>query len=274
MNRMMNRKTTRRGFWTAAGALLLALPWAMVAHAGEVEKGAEPMPEVLYSPSSQGVDAEYPFWVAAERVLGPDGKPDTRLFSPSALESLNALLAERPVDGCIHVGPYYADRYIPYAPESMSLFEANLYVSKLSVRGRVTGRDFGFGSGGGPAQIFRITVLEVFKGDSRERNELYFFFPRGTFAIGNHLVCKTDNQFADTPEIGDEVVIFDPYRDEDQIGAPIVTGFAEAFFVLKKDGSLSLPASVAREQPALHFQTHEEFLGNLRRLRDALQQPQ
>jgi hypothetical protein len=62
----------------------------------------------------------------------------------------------------------------------------------------------------------------------------------GTFKVGSRTICKTDPQYAELPEVGDEIVIFQPKDDRGDErfldaydGAGVVT--------IKSDGRLALP---------------------------------
>jgi hypothetical protein len=193
------------------------------------------MPQVLYSTRPE---IEYPVWVAAEAALDPNGKVNRKLFAEWAANTIDSMFTTiEPVDGCIPVTAAYRQHgFMPPSRETVREAARNV---PFALHGRVTGRSYGFNESV-PGQLLRLEPIELLKGEPENIAEYYVFFPVGDFAIGDHRICKSDNRLPETPEVGDELLVTDPWRvtKDDRF---IETWGIQGLIVIDDDGTVHLP---------------------------------
>lgn len=126
------------------------------------------------------------------------------------------------------------------------------------VLGTVTGLQPGF-IGEQPGVLVRFTVDRVMKGVAPE-SSYFSFLPRGSFYVGDILVCATDEFHAPVPELGDDLlVLFDDhwFNESDIVPPP---GGAFGVVGLSQDGELRLPPPYAESSPELTDTAPAKFL--------------
>jgi len=205
--------------------------------------GGDSMPQVLYSTRPE---IEYPVWVAAEAALDPDGKVTRKLFAEWAANTIDSMfITIEPVDGCIPVTAAYEQFGV--APPRRDTIRAAARNVAFALHGRVTGKSYGFHEGF-PGQLLRLEPIELLKGEPENLAEYYVFYPVGDFDVGDFRICKSDNRLPEPPEIGDELLVTDPWRvtKDDRF---IETWGVEGVIVIENDGTVHLPKQVrlARE---------------------------
>jgi hypothetical protein len=199
-----------------------------------VAGGGDSMPQVLYSTRPE---IEYPVWVAAEAALDPDGTVNRALFPEWAAKDIETNFGVEPVDGCIPIGAAYEQFGI--APPARDTVRAAARNVAFALHGRVTGKSYGFHTGI-PGQLLEIEPIELLKGGPENLAVYYAFFPVGNVPLGDRIYCKSDHRFPYTPEIGDELLVTDPWRarKDDRF---IETWGPEGLIVIESDGSVHLP---------------------------------
>jgi hypothetical protein len=168
--------------------------------------GAEPgrLPKAHYVPSR--TTQPYPFWIEKSMILNPDRSVNTDLVSPSGAAEIDALRRTPAKDGCVRIGAEPEDAMgVP----SRGTIEEGTRNSRLLVLGKVTERAYGF-KGYIPGQLLRVVPEEILKGVPRDVPAYFVFIPVGAFHLGAMPLCKTDDRFADPPQVGDEVLLFAP----------------------------------------------------------------
>jgi hypothetical protein len=193
-----------------------------------------PMPETLSN------RAALPFWVDADQVLKKNGQINSELLGHEATRDIERILSKPAQDGCIQAGEILIDRITINGKMIRRTSLAETFGSAaVAMRGRVTGRSVGF-QGSFAGTLIRFEATTIYKDTSRPQRLYYTFMPVGRLKIGNRTICKTDPNYAEVPEVGDEIVLLQPegYRSDDQYvdaydGAGIIT--------VKSDGRVSLP---------------------------------
>lgn len=175
----------------------------------------EPIPKTLTL-----ANATQPTWIEASIALTDTGEPNPAVWGQDTARILEILHtpSDHPIylngkvvgyqdraseQGCRPVGATYFD--YPDAPRRGTLDEA-ITDSKVALLARVTGKAYGFYAGD-PGQLFQVEPVQSY-GANLSQAAYYFFMPVGRFRIGGVEICKTDERYADPPEIGDEVFLF------------------------------------------------------------------
>lgn len=168
------------------------------------------IPPVLFA-TLPHVDNTYPIWVSAEAAISAEGELIAELFHPHLHSRLRSYLQTPPdpAKGCIPVAKLIGD---PINPPDRSHLGGAIEHSSVVLLGEVVARDFGF-ERGLPGQLLAVRPLRTYKGDTR-LDHYYFFMPVGRFSAGPYTFCKTDNRYPDPPELGDQVLIMAPTREE------------------------------------------------------------
>jgi hypothetical protein len=195
--------------------------------------GGDSMPQVLYTSQPE---FEHPIWVAAEAALAPDGTVNEELFGQSA-STLESHLAMEPTDGCIRLTEFYSQPGIgPPSRESVELAARNV---AFALHGRITGKAYGFYYST-PGQLLRLEPIELLKGGPESHAVYYVFFPVGTFSVGDYDICKTDDRYPEPPEIGDELLVTDPWRTRKD-DSFVNTWGPKGVIAIESDGTVHLP---------------------------------
>ncbi len=190
--------------------------------------GAEPghLPKAHYVPSR--TTQPYPVWIEKSMLLNPDRSVNTNLVPPPGVAAIKTLRRTPAEGGCVRVGAAFEDTMgIP----PRETIEEGTRNSRLIVLGRVTEKAYGF-QVDVPGQLLRVVPEETLKGVPRDVPAYFVFVPVATFHLDAMPLCKTDDRFADPPEVGDEVLLFapsEPDRHEDE---------REPFFELEDDRGL------------------------------------
>ncbi len=225
-----------------------------------------PMPEVMRSEHSRPSDD--PFWIDANRVFTKDGQIDAQLLGPHETSYVSRVLATPERDGCIQAGEIFVDRIVMNGKiiRRTSLDET-FGSAGVAIRGRVTGRSTGF-EGTTAGTLIRFEPITIYKDNSRPQKVYYTFMPVGRFRVGNKTICKTDPNYAEVPEVGDEIVLLQPDDDRGETqyldsydGAGIVT--------IKRDGRLALPAIFRSDSSPQPLTTGKDFFRRLQAMVDA-----
>lgn len=156
-----------------------------------------PIPDVL-----QLEFAREPIWRSARSVETPDGKLNVEAFGESASIMLSELFASPMSDGCRHMKEVVIDYIYPSPRHTL---DSAIASAQAAIVGRVTGREYGFYSGV-PGQLFQVRAERRFT-DRTPADYYYFFVPVGDFRAGDVSICKTDEQFAEPPQVGEEVIL-------------------------------------------------------------------
>ncbi len=203
------------------GALLVAAMLAAPATAQirQATPRSYAMPETLTL-----AGATVPTWVAASVALTPSGELNAAAFGGETANIRKILdtpsdqpvyfngkvvgYQDRPsMEGCRPVGE--GDFDYPDPPRRGSLDDA-IADSKVALLGRITGKAYGFYAGE-PGQLFQVEPLRSY-GQALTKARYYFFIPIGRFQFGGIEICKTDERYAQPPQVGGEVFLF--------VGAP------------------------------------------------------
>lgn len=160
--------------------------------------GSAPMPRTL--PST--LLAMPPIFVAADRVLLPDGSVDPSMFRPGEIENIRYELDLQPSDGgCVDM---MSSDQLPPNGGHPRLSEV-IRDKENTVLTEVTGRIYGY-FGFVPGTLLRVETREVLKG--KANRETYFIhFPEGAFEVGDRRICRTTLGFPSPPELGDRVLL-------------------------------------------------------------------
>lgn len=223
------------GFLTAAlGVVVLALAGLPLSAQPEVVSAyeGEPMPDVLFTNWRE----DYPYFIAARRMLEPDGKLATQLLPETYPEGLVGRLQPKADGGCAGFGPIL--------PESAAAadFEQALDQADLVLTATVTGIEPGFTGGGVEAgTLLRIAPDRVFKGPADRTWTHYLFFAVGRFQLGDVEVCARDfGQFAELPAVGDQVLLMIRLHAANT-GEFLYHDGRDGLVTLKQGGTVSFP---------------------------------
>jgi hypothetical protein len=211
---------------TLAGLPLSAQPEVVSAYEGE------PMPDVLFTNWRE----DYPYFIAARRMLEPDGKLAAQLLPETYEEGLEGRLQPKADGGCAGFGPIL--------PESAAAadFEQALDQADWVLTATVTGTEPGFAAGATRAgTLLRIVPDRVFKGPMDRTWTHYLFFAVGRFQFGDVEVCAGDfGQFAELPAVGDQVLLM-IWLHAANTGEFLYHDGRDGLITLKRDGTVSLP---------------------------------
>jgi hypothetical protein len=279
----MNRKTTRPGFWTAAGVVLLVVPLALVTHGEEAENGGAPSSNAatqppteiphVYPPEAEALrgktEAEleavpiedYPIWVSARAFYEVDGEmsgwellePQRRSSHEAGHKNRLRQLEEARARGdqakvaalsqCPDDPTGYFRSYHGSADQTLEDLTGN---ARSIYRGTVIERDSGFVDG------LPTTVLLMRKGWVLKQGEeplparLLVEYRYADFRIGDNLFCWGVDRNPPVPAVGDSILVF-------AFGKPTTSGMVggrhEKILFERPNGTdLSLPKTL-REDP-------------------------
>lgn len=210
---MKQASCTTQSLWKRPAAVLSALLVCSITGLTLVpatEATEVTIPPVLFA-TLPHVDNTYPIWVSAEAAISTDGDVVTDLFHPHLHSRLQRYLETPtdPTEGCVPVGELIAD---PINPPDRSHLGGAVEHASVVLLGEVVARDFGF-ERGLPGQLLAVRPLHTYKGDA-SLDHYYFFIPVGRFTAGPYTFCKTDNRYPKPPQLGDQVLIMAPTREE------------------------------------------------------------
>jgi hypothetical protein len=228
------------------GALLVVAMLTAPASAQKT-RHAYPIPETLTL-----AGATVPTWVAASVALTPSGELNAAAFggvtrrireildTPSdEAVYLNGKVVgyqdRSSMEGCRPVGAGFFD--YPEPPRRGSLDDA-IADSKVALLGRITGKAYGFYASE-PGQLFQVEPLRSY-GQALTQARYYFFIPIGRFQFGGIEICKTDERYAQPPQVGGEVFLF-VGAPADREGVLLDVLDPGDIVVVEPDGSLRLP---------------------------------
>jgi hypothetical protein len=226
-------------------AAMLAAPAS--AQARQATPHSYPIPETLTL-----AGATVPTWVAASVALTASGELNAAAFGgeTARIREILDTPSDQPVyfngkivsyqdrpsmEGCRPVGASFFD--YPNPPRRGSLNDA-IADSKVALFGRITGKAYGFYAGD-PGQLFQVEPLRSY-GQALTKARYYFFIPIGRFQFGGIEICKTDERYAQPPQVGGEVFLFvgAPADREDVLFHVLDPGDV---VVVEPDGTLRLP---------------------------------
>ncbi len=179
----------------------------------------------------------YPVWVDASLVFNQDGSVNTTLVHPQGAREIQAIKAIPPANGCTPVGIYFQD-ILGLLPRTSP--EQAVQASRLVILGKVTEKSYGLHVDT-PGQLLRVVPEEVIKGRPRNVDAYFVFLPLGTFTMGGLKICKTDSRYPDPPLVGEEVLLFVPFQEEDQAEPYLEIQDGEGIITLHAGGATSLP---------------------------------
>jgi hypothetical protein len=231
--------------------------------------GAAPghLPKVHYVPNRM---ASYPLWIEKSMLLNPDRSVNTDLVHPSVVAVIKALRRTPAEAGCVRVRAEPEDS-IGVPPRGS--IEEGTRNSRLVVLGEVTERAYGF-KAYVPGQLLRVVPEETLKGVPRDVPAYFAFVPVGNFHLGVMPLCKTDDLFADPPQVGDEVLLFvpaGPDPDEDEREPFLELEDDKGLVTVRSDGTVSLPRAWRREEDSTPSPFTRDDL--LERVRCTLSEP-
>lgn len=167
------------------------------------EAGSE-LPQILYTTLSKHPSA-YPTFVSATAAVNEDGTLNEKLLHPASKSTLENLLSQDAVNGCIQIEEVWWEEMGVPSRESVQTATQR---SDLVARGKVVGKEYGFRFHE-PGQLVEVHIEQTYKG-KLSSEDLLTFIPVGTFTAGPYQICKIDRRFVQPPEIGDEVLLFVP----------------------------------------------------------------
>jgi hypothetical protein len=236
-----------------------------------------PMPKTLSLPHQA-----LPIWAEASVAVSADGEPNPAVWGSETgrIHEILTTPADNPIyfngkivryqneqsaPGCRDVGTTYFD--YPDPPRRGTLDDA-ITDSRVALLGRVTDKAYGFSSGQ-PGQLLQIEPVRSY-GHQLSHNRYYFFVPIGRFTVGGVTICKTDERYAEPPDIGGEVFLF-VSKPEDTRGVFFFVYNAGDIVPVEADGSLRLPPQYAAEHGgasrAAAPRTRAELLARIQNLR-------
>lgn len=227
-----------------------------------------PMPDVLHS--GQSNRAQRPFWVDASQVLTKNGQLNSQLLGPEAASDIARLLAAPEKDGCIQQGEFIIDRIVI---NGKTVYRSSLddafRSAAVAMRGRVTGRSTGF-QGSFAGTLIRFEPVTIYKDNSRPRSLYYTFMPVSRLQLGSKTICKTDRNYAEVPEVGDEIVLLQP--DDDRSDEQFLDAYDGAGIVtIKRGGRLALPLAFRSATPPQPLTSGKSLYGRLQELMEEKQ---
>ena len=236
------------------------------------------MPKTVWLPTQP-----LPIWAEASVAVSADGEPNPAIWGsePPRIHEILTTPADNPiyyngkiiryqsepsVPGCRDVGITYFD--YPEPPPRGTLDDA-IMSSEVAVLGRVTDKAYGF-SAGEPGQLFQIEPVSSY-GYPLAQARYYFFVPIGRFTVGGVTICKTDERYAEPPDIGGEVFLF-VFKPEDTAGVFFFVYNAGDIVPVGPDGSLRLPPQYAANEQgtaprAAALRTRSDLLARIQTLR-------
>jgi hypothetical protein len=232
--------------------------------------GADPghLPKVHYVPgrNSQG----YPLWIEKSMILSPDRSVNTDLVPPPVAAEIRGLRTTPAEGGCVRIGSESEDS-IGVPPRDT--VEEGTRNSRLVVLGKVTERDYGF-KAHIPGQLLRVVPEETLRGKPRDVPAYFVFVPVGSFHLGAMPLCKTDDLFADPPQVGEEVILFAPTgpdRHDDEREPFLELEDDKGLVTVHSNDEVSLPRAWRKRDEAKSMMppTRDSFLERVRRAAQA-----
>jgi hypothetical protein len=250
-----------RAFWHETGKTFIRESIGSILLSGRSAISGE-IPRVLHIPNA---GTPYPAWVAAERVLTPSGEIDPSLFSLSDRLIIGQYLRMPAREGCIRLrhelqieeptaaGPKAARQNLASTAKSAGWV----------LNATVTARAAGF-SASLPGTLLEIVPEEILKGPRDRGGVHYIFFPVGTFSVGGIKICKTDDDYADLPEVGEHVLLFIDlfWRNEDRF---LWAGGDSGIISINKEGLVSLPKRYLATDPSLEGGAQDDLIRFVRK---------
>jgi hypothetical protein len=206
-----------------------------------------PMPKMLYL-----YQQTLPVWAEASVAVSAEGELNPAVWGSETarIHEILTTPADNPIyfndklvgyrdkpsaPGCRDVGPTFFD--YPEPPRRGTLEEA-VTDSKVALLGRVTNKAYGFYAGE-PGQLFQLEPVRSY-GSPLSKARYYFFMPIGRFSVAGLTICKTDQRYAEPPDIGGEVFLFvlDPEKPAGVLFHVLDPGDVVP---INSDGSLRLP---------------------------------
>ena len=160
------------------------------------------IPSVIFR---EGGKDRFPIWVGAEMAFDESGRVNPSFFidyDAVTIENFLEIEAE-PKTGCIRLENFYVDRV--GTPDRSSI-GAIVRSSELVMIGKVVEAATGFVHAT-PSTLFAIEKEALLKGYT-DRERFFVPFPRADFEVAGYRICKSDNRFAESPKVGDSVLIF------------------------------------------------------------------
>lgn len=232
----------------------------------EREVASDPMPSIIGPPAKDSLSAtdddapvlKYPTWVAAASAFNADETIDREYFSAFVADTIERRIRQIPRldNGCIPYGSPKADVDHAYRERLDTAIQRSGWV----LVGKVTGRELGFHAWSA-GQLIRLEIEESLRGELRDREPLYVFFPVGAFVAGGHKICADDDRYPAPPEIGDRLVLAvdEPGWDLEPLTPLVDTGQHTGIITLPAAGEPQLPAQQGG-QPRLESRDAEGIL--------------
>ena len=205
-----------------------------------------------------------PMWIASSLVVDEEGNLllDRDSFSNTFIRKVEWLLEEGPgFEDCIEMP-------LPAEVTTSRSFDLERAVdsSKVILVGEVTARRDGF-YWGIPGTVVQIRHVEQLR-SAPERNEAahsFAFFANGEIELGPRTLCVKNEEYADTPEVGDRIVAFvrGRFGPDDQF---LWTFYAGGLATLHRDGTLSLPEAQRRSTDGVEPRSASSYIDHIRRL--------
>jgi len=219
-------------------------------------KGTDPMPRIVPSISA----TRRPEFVAADRVLLPDGTVDPALFRLGEADIIQTRLAKEPSDdGCIHFDLQDSSDF-PSGGRKVSVNEA-IRSSENVIVAEVTGRIYGYHAYD-PGTLLRVVTGEVLGGKAN-RELFYVHFPVGSFRVGEHRVCRTTIGFPAPPGIGERLLLM-YYDSQVSTKTEFLEVRATNVVVLPKRGSVVFSEYFSSKSKISNDWTSEQLLDSTR----------
>jgi hypothetical protein len=240
MRRTSNMKSTVVAFVFLVGVLVLSSSADSQqddSRPKHIDVGARPghLPKAHYIPTRQ--EMKFPVWVDASLVFNSDGSINTDLVHPEGVKEIQALRGRSLINGCTPEGPFFED--IVNLPPRATPEEATK-TAQLVLLGKVTETAYGLFVLE-PGQLLRIVPQEIIKGQPRDVDAYFVFFPVAEFMLGGIKICKTDNRYPAAPAVGDQVLLFLPPGAESQTEPYLELDDDGGIITLHANGVVSLP---------------------------------
>jgi hypothetical protein len=144
-------------------------------------------------------------WVDRETAALPSGGLNTKLFSDFEAAQISRYLSSKTIGGCIRIQAHIED-YVNVSP--ITTFSRLDDTSSFIVSGVVKSRSFGFYRGL-PGQLIHIGDATVLRDEGAEkpRRDFFVFVPIADFTVAGVRICKTDDRYAQVPQLGERLVV-------------------------------------------------------------------
>jgi hypothetical protein len=245
----------------AFSGFFLLSPGTEARQASGHDVGASPghLPKAHYVPG-KAPDMTFPMWVDASLVFNRDGTVNTALVHPQGVKEIQALENIPRVNGCTPVGIDFQD-IVGLPPRGTA--EQAAQTSQLVILGKVTEKSYGLFVDE-PGQLLRVVPEEVIKGRPRDVDAYFVFLPLGTFRMGGLKICKTDSRYPDPPAVGDQVLLFVPFQEQDQTEPLLEIQDGEGIITIHASGVVSLPKKFVQSETASSLVGKEALLERVR----------